>query len=115
MSSKTDHLDHPSKEERGLVCAKCHRLNAAGGKVCKHCGAHLFVTCPDCGHRNERVMARCGSCGRRLHRSWWRRLKKRLFLKSQNVTPLQLALLVLGVLVGFAFIVFLLEFKVPAP
>ncbi len=113
MSSKTNHPDHLSKAERGLPCAKCRRLNAAAAKVCQYCGAHLFVTCPDCGHRNERALARCGSCGRRLHRSWWRRFRKRLFLKSQNVTPLQLALLVLGVLAAFGLIVLLAEFRLP--
>jgi hypothetical protein len=110
-------LNQPAtgKSRSGVLCAKCDHLNPPGASQCTACGSHLHVTCTGCGQRNPRVLARCPKCGRRLHRSRWRRLKRKFFNKRWKVTPLQIILLVVLVLVAYKLIILLVEYKPTAP
>ena len=98
----------------GVLCAKCEHLNVQSHNVCEFCGAHLHVVCHSCGHRNERVRTRCVECGHRLHRSWLRRLTL-LFGKDRKMSVIQTILLIVGILIGIAAIVFFSEFRIPEP
>jgi predicted amidophosphoribosyltransferase len=97
--------DTGSSAETGVVCAKCAQLNPNGRKICESCGAHLFVTCQTCGHRNQRVAPQCSHCGTRLHRSVWRRWRKKLLTERGLLKPLQLLLILLVALAAYLIIV----------
>jgi hypothetical protein len=111
MSGSEKQTEHvPSRQ--GVLCAKCEHLNVRTNNVCEYCGSHLHVVCHNCGHRNERVRTRCIDCGHRLHRSWLSRLSNS-FGKNRKMSLIQTVLLVLGILIGIAIIVFFSEFRIP--
>lgn len=60
-----------------------------------------------------RVAVRCSYCGHRLHRSLWSRVKKRVFGRNPKITPFQIVLLVVFVLLAYKIIVYLVERKPP--
>ncbi len=95
--------------EKGVLCAKCDHLNPPGSNVCDECGAHLYVSCHSCGQRNRRVDAICSHCGHHLHRSFGRRLKKKLFPNNRKIRLVEAGLLVILVLVAYKIIVKLVE------
>ena len=110
-------LKNPTEEKRSeqVVCAKCEHSNPHGCNVCEACGAHLHVVCHHCGNRNPRIQARCLECNHSLHRSRARSLSHRLLGKNRKITTLQLVLLLLGILIGAAAIVFLADMRLPQP
>lgn len=91
--------------ETGVVCAKCAQLNPNGRKICESCGAHLFVTCQHCGHRNQRIAPQCSHCGTRLHRSFWRRWRKKLFTDRGRLKPIHLLMMLFVALAAYVIIV----------
>ena len=97
--------------DKPIRCAKCGHQNAPRISVCESCGAHLYVTCQNCGHRNERSRSRCVECRHKLHRSWFKRLAR----KKGKISLLQVALLVIGILLGLAVVVYFSELRVPEP
>ncbi len=105
----TESPSHSSRPE--VVCAKCHAANPHGANTCGACGAHLYVSCHHCGHRNERHHLRCTSCGLRLHRTFWRRVRKKVFPDAGMVRPQHVVLLVVMVLAGFLLILLIVDRK----
>ena len=102
-----------TKTKPGVVCAKCGELNPPGKNTCSRCGARTYISCPHCGHANERAKTVCGECGRRLHRSPWRRWRKRLFGQRPKITPFQILLLLFFVLLAYKTIIFFAEYRPP--
>ncbi len=94
----------PARPEALVPCAKCEEMNPGGSSRCGFCGAHLYVSCHHCGHSNQRVFSRCTHCGERLHRSLWRRWRKKLFPDRSKLTPFQLLALIIGVVVTYLII-----------
>ena len=101
--------------ERDIPCGKCGHRNPRRVNVCAACGSHLHVVCQRCGHRNERVRSRCAECGQRLHRSRLTRASRSIFGKNRELSLFQLVLLLIGVLIGFAAIYYLSNYKPPEP
>jgi hypothetical protein len=87
-----------SQSHAGVKCAKCEHVNAHGRNVCEACGAHLHVVCHNCGHRNSRSRTHCSECGHKLHRSWAKRLIRKVMAKDAK--GLQALLLVLAIVLG---------------
>lgn len=102
------------KSHRKVACAKCGHLNSSGANQCLGCSARLYISCRKCGHSNLRSITNCSECGQRLHRSFWRRLQKRVFGANPKITPFQILLLIAFVLIAYKGIVFLAEYKAPA-
>ena len=94
-----------------LECPKCGLLNPPRSRHCESCGAHLVVRCQSCGHRNERAASHCAKCGHRLHRSVWRRWRKRMFLKNYEFAPWHVGLLIVFVALVFYVVVKIAEFN----
>jgi len=95
--------------EAGVQCAKCGHSNRRGPSACEECGAHLYVICHSCGHRNQRALTQCDKCGERLHRSFLRRLFKKLAPKKALVKPVHLLMLVVTVYLAYRIVVRLVE------
>jgi len=87
----------PSKNlvqgEKGLLCPKCTHLNPGDLKLCEYCNSQLFVKCKKCGAKVQRVWSQCPECHHRMHKSPFRKLKRRLFRKSQKITLGQVAIM----------------------
>lgn len=96
-----------------VFCARCDHRNPDGFKTCEKCGSHLYVTCHNCGKRNERAATRCDECGMRLHRSFFRKLRKRFQKTSRHISIGQLLLLALCVGLAFLLIMFINGLKLP--
>ena len=94
------------KKAKTAVCAKCGHENI-GRSRCEKCGAGLFIVCPDCHHRNSRSLTDCAECGRRLHKSWWRKLKRKLVGKGDEVTPFLMLLIVGAAILVLGMIIWL--------
>jgi len=103
------------KPRREIACAKCGHLNLARTNSCAQCSARLYILCHHCGHSNERAADRCLECDRRLHRSSWRKLRKRIFGSRSKVSPFQILLLIFFVLMAYKVIVYVAEYRMPAP
>ena len=114
MSGPQKPTEQPPSE-RDVPCGKCGHLNPRRSNVCASCGAHLYVVCHRCGHRNERAHPRCTECGQKLHRSWLTRASRGVFGKNRKLSLLQLVLLLIGILIGFAAIYYFSNFKPPEP
>ena len=97
-----------------VACHKCEHLNPVGSRCCSLCGDHLYVTCHSCGHTNERARSRCPECGHRLHRSLWRKLRRKLLPRNTKVKPWEVGLLVVAVYVTYKLIVKLSELSFTA-
>jgi uncharacterized membrane protein YvbJ len=110
--------ERPTDEARAeaeIRCAKCGHRNQRRSNVCESCGAHLHVVCHRCGHRNERSRSKCTECGQKLHRSWLTRASRGILGKNRKLTLLQVILLLIGILVGFAVIYYFSNFKPQEP
>lgn len=104
-----------SSSPEGIVCAKCRHFNGKGRNVCESCGAHLHVVCHHCGQRNSRSQSQCSECGHRLHRSRARRALRGFLPKRSNDLVLQIVLIVIAILIGYALIHLLGNYRAPAP
>lgn len=111
-SKSNDVADNDNKDST-VRCAKCEYLNPHGSNVCGRCRAHLYVNCHHCGHRNQRAFALCAHCGQHLHRSLWRRWRKKLLPDDRLVKPWQVGLLILAVLLAYKIIVKVAEMQAP--
>src|SRR5690348_1701503 len=96
-----------SKSKPAVRCAKCGEVNPPGTNLCVKCGARTYISCHHCGHSNERSAKQCSKCGHRLHRSLWRRWRKRLFGEHPKITPVQIILLIVFVAVAYKVIIYL--------
>ena len=89
----------PSKNlvqgEKGLLCPKCSHLNPGNLKQCEYCNSQLFVKCKKCGAKMQRVISKCPECRHRIHKSPFRKLKRRMFRRSKKVTIGQIAVLLI--------------------
>ena len=89
----------PSKNlvqgEKGLLCPKCSHLNPGNLKQCEYCTSQLFVKCKKCGAKMQRVIAKCPECRHRIHKSPFRKLKRRMFRRSKKITIGQMMILVI--------------------
>jgi hypothetical protein len=103
------------KSSRGILCAKCEHVNAAGSTKCNRCGSHLHVKCNDCGVINERILSTCKSCGRRLHKNVFQKIGARLGASSARVQPLHVLLFVVVVGAITYGIILLTQLQLPKP
>jgi hypothetical protein len=71
----------------------------------------LVVRCHGCGKRAPRAETHCPHCGQRLHRSLWRKWRKKMFLKNYGLAPWHVGLLVVVVALVFYLIVKVAEIK----
>ena len=89
----------PSKNlvqgEKGLLCPKCSHLNPGGLKLCEYCNSQLFVKCKKCGAKVQRVISKCPKCRHRMHKSPFRKLKRRMFRRSKKLTLGQAAIMLI--------------------
>ena len=86
------------------TCPKCKHDNSAEADQCAACGAHLYVDCRRCGHRNLRALSKCSECGRRLHRSLWRRLRSRVYIKGKRIGALEVVLFLIALLIVYHYV-----------
>jgi hypothetical protein len=82
---------------KAVLCSKCGTRNDPDRKYCDACAAHLYVTCPSCRGTNDRANSRCHLCGSALHRSAWRRLRRKLLSRHGRMAAYQVLLFVLAI------------------
>ena len=89
----------PSKNlvqrEKGLLCPKCSHLNPGNLKQCEYCNSQLFVKCKKCGAKMQRVISKGPEWRHRIHKSPFRKLKRRMFRRSKKVTISQMVILLI--------------------
>ena len=81
--------------EKGLLCPKCSHLNPGGLKQCEYCNSQLFVKCKKCGAKMQRGISKCAECRHRIHKSPFRKLKRRMFRRSKKATISQMVILLI--------------------
>ena len=96
-----------------VLCAKCRHSNPREANHCEKCGARLYITCHNCGHSTSRIATRCAYCGHRLHRSFWSRVRRRVFGRNSKITPFQIALLIAFVFLAYKTIIYIAEYRPP--
>lgn len=102
------------KNKAPVECAKCGHVNTPGSNHCAQCGSRLYISCHNCGHSTVRVASRCAHCGHRLHRSLWSRTRRRVFGRNPKMTPFQIVLLIVFVIVAYKVIVYIVEYRPPS-
>lgn len=112
-SGKT--AEKPADERGTVTCAKCGHTNPGSRLKCETCSSRLWLGCPDCGHRNERQNNKCNRCGRRLHKTWYRRLRRKLLGSDDEVTIFMIVLAVILVIILLGGILWLGESNLPKP
>jgi hypothetical protein len=89
----------PSKNlvqgEKGLLCLKCNHLNPRDLKQCEYCNSQLFVKCKKCGAKVQRVISKCPECRHRMHKSPFRKLKRRMFRRSKKIALGEVGIIVI--------------------
>ena len=81
--------------EKGLLCPKCNHLNPGDLRQCEYCNSQLFVKCKKCGVKVQRVISKCPECHHRMHKSPFRKLKRRMFRRSKKITLGQVGIIVI--------------------
>ncbi|MDP6794909.1 MAG: zinc ribbon domain-containing protein [Verrucomicrobiota bacterium] len=89
----------PSKNlvqgEKGLLCLKCNHLNPRDLKQCEYCNSQLFVKCKKCGAKVQRVISKCPECRHRMHKSPFRKFKRRMFRRSKKIALGEVGIIVI--------------------
>jgi len=109
-SETTPNIENKNnRAERRVLCPKCEHLNALERDVCSRCGTRLYICCRHCGTKTDRAHPSCRGCGKPLPTSVWASIKSDFKRSLGKLRIEQIILLVLGIGLGFALIVYFIE------
>ena len=111
-ATSPDTTQTSKRSARGILCAKCEHVNAAGSTKCSRCASHLHIKCNDCGVVNERILTKCKSCGRTLRKNFLQKLGGP-FAGVTRFKPVHLLVFMVVVLGIFYGVVLLTELRLP--